>query len=106
MNCQILNGDALSVIKATDTEHALFYLDPPYPETDQTFYKEKFNLDDFNSLIETLKSIKGKFILSFYERESIKIPAEWKIHKIPMRLLAGRSVESGQWRVELLATNF
>ena len=105
MNCQLLNEDAFEVIRKIDTKNALFYLDPPYPETSQE-YKNKFSLDDFNRLIETLKSIKGRFILSFYEKEGISLPPQWKIHKIPVRTLHARQVEEGSYRIETLALNY
>ena len=107
INCRILNEDALEVIKKTDSPESLFYLDPPYPGSDQSPYKSSFSAKKFNQMIEILKGIKGKFLLSFYERDELAIPPEWKIHKFAMRLLGGEAVFQGTTkRVEIIAKNF
>ena len=66
----IENRDALEVIKAYDSPSTFFYLDPPYPtewkfdgNTGQANSNE-WNGRDLFELLEVLKSIRGKFLLS------------------------------------------
>jgi DNA adenine methylase len=61
ISCQ----DALDCIDRWDCPDALFYCDPPYPETHQGHYKG-YSLDDYSRLCEKLSGIEGKYILSNY----------------------------------------
>ena len=65
-NTQIECRDALKIIQFYDTPDTFFYLDPPYPDTEQAFYKG-YSADDFKNLLETLTHIKGKFLLSSFQ---------------------------------------
>lgn len=71
----IHNKDAIEVIKYYDSDRTFFYLDPPYVNTAMKFY-EGYSIDQYMELIETLKQIKGKFLLSGYANEYV--PSEWK----------------------------
>ena len=62
---EFANTDALKLIKMVDSDNTLFYIDPPYPETNCTPYKDSFKMKDFNNLTNFLKTIKGKYIISF-----------------------------------------
>ncbi len=62
---QISCADALSVISQRDTEDTFFYLDPPYIGAEQKHYSG-YTEKDFRQLLETLSSIKGKFLLSHF----------------------------------------
>ena len=76
----ILNRDALKVIKlAKNQKNVLMYLDPPYIETSQK-YKNTFNKDDMIRMIEALKSVKFKFLISCYLNKKLTIPKEWHLH--------------------------
>ena len=52
------------LIKMYDRPNALLYCDPPYYGAERE-YEYKFTADDHLKLCEVLKSIKGKFILSY-----------------------------------------
>ena len=80
-NVQIFNRDASKVIETLDNPSTLFYLDPPYPESDQSPYKDKYSMDDFNRLCGVLKEIKGKFLLSCYEKEGMNVDSSWNKEK-------------------------
>ncbi len=67
--------DAIKLINRYDSEKALFYMDPPYIGARQV-YKHKYTQTQFNELIECLNDIKGSFLLSIYENESI--PKTWE----------------------------
>ncbi len=69
----IENKDFENLIKVYDRPDTLFYLDPPYHETEK-YYKNgnEFAEDDHVRLCESLKNIKGKFILSYNDDAFIR----------------------------------
>ena len=75
----ISNRDALEIIKNMDSENSFFFIDPPYINTDSTPYKGEYTKQDYLNLIELLKNIKGKFILSNYPQPDIEIPSSWSV---------------------------
>lgn len=60
--------DALKFIDQFDSPQTFFYVDPPYPGTDQGHYKG-FSQKDFEDLINKLKNVQGSFLLSCYGDE-------------------------------------
>jgi DNA adenine methylase len=58
-------GDALACIKRWDSPQTLFYLDPPYPSTNQGHY-DGYTMADYQALCDTLDTIQGSYILSNY----------------------------------------
>jgi len=60
-NITILSGDYKEIMRATDSQDTFFYLDPPYCGTKGLYKNEKFDHDD---LVEFLKTIKGRWLLS------------------------------------------
>ncbi|MCL5105655.1 MAG: DNA adenine methylase [Armatimonadetes bacterium] len=60
--------DFRKVIECYDTERTFFYLDPPYlPETRKSGrYRCELTAEDHRELVEILKGIKGKALLSGY----------------------------------------
>lgn len=71
------NKDALQIIKDYDAPQTFFYLDPPYINTDEDYYKgknntvEKFNEKKLIEMLDLLKNVKGSFILSHYKSDLI-----------------------------------
>ena len=73
---QIENKDAIEIIENYAKRHErfkfVFYCDPPYPQTAQT-YEHKYNMADFEKLLETLAAIKNhKFILSTFPNDCVE----------------------------------
>ena len=64
-NVEIFERDAVELIKLKDSENTFFYCDPPYVSSDCGHYKG-YTKEDFVRLLDTLKNIKGKFLLSSY----------------------------------------
>ncbi len=62
---QLECADAIYIIQSRDTETSLFYCDPPYYNSDCGHY-DGYSIDDFEKLLQTLSTIKGKFLLSSY----------------------------------------
>ena len=86
----IENRDATKVIKSWDNKDALFYVDPPYPDSDQGHYSG-YGMADFNNLLTVLKNIKGKFILSCYKKEAMDIDPKW-LHRTKQTVLRATTV--------------
>lgn len=68
---QIEHLDALKVIVNRDHEDTFFYLDPPYPNSNQGHYSG-FSESDFEGLLKVLSKLKGKFLLSSFPNESLE----------------------------------
>ena len=109
----ILSQDANAVIRQYDSPNTLFYLDPPYPESDQGHY-EGYTMKNFNDLLELLNNIKGKFLLSCFIKKDMNINKNWiKSYKTRTLHLANtRTQETNKpenrkfLREELLLSNY
>lgn len=83
----ILNDDALTVIRKEDGPRTLFYCDPPYlHETRATTgeYQHEMSGEDHGSLLMTLATIQGRFLLSGYRSEKYDAFAQgagWTRHE-------------------------
>ena len=65
-NITKVNSDSYEdVIKRYDSKYTLFYCDPPYFEK-ENYYTKEFDQSEHLKLSNVLKSIRGKFILSYY----------------------------------------
>ncbi len=83
----ILDRDALDVIRQQDGPQTCFYCDPPYLHETRTTTKEygdhEMDEEQHGDLLETLASIKGKFLLSGYPSplyESFAALYHWRCH--------------------------
>lgn len=83
-----------------DSPTTFFYLDPPYVNARQGHYSG-YTQEDFDNLINILKSIKGKFLLSSYDNNSIYNP-KWTNEKISMAL----GVHAVSRKIEVLTYNY
>ena len=99
---QIMNRPAMELIEKFDSNLTLFYLDPPYPETYQQ-YKNGFSIEDFNKMTKKLTKIKGRFLLSFYQKEGMEL-YDFKIHSKKTRC-TGVGIKETE-RLETLACNY
>lgn len=70
----IENMDFQEVINKYDSEKTYFYCDPPYYKTENYYANHEFGLETHKRLSDTLKSIKGRFSLSYYIFDDLK---EW-----------------------------
>ena len=57
-------------IEKYDRTHTFFYLDPPYWQTEG--YGIPFNLDEYYQIAETMRSIKGKALLSINDHPDMR----------------------------------
>lgn len=74
----IENRDFEDLIKTYDRPTALFYVDPPYVNSERYYNKKysSFSLDDHKRLNACLKGIKGHFILSYNDCDFV-----WDLYK-------------------------
>ena len=61
------NMDFEDVINKYDSESTYIYLDPPYWKTENYYSNHDFDRQDHERLANTLKQVKGKFSLSYYD---------------------------------------
>jgi DNA adenine methylase len=108
---QIECTDALRIIKSRDTKDAFFYCDPPYFNSDCGHYKG-YTSTDFETLLKTLSSIKGKFLLSSYPSPLLNEYAKkygWqqcKIHQtVSVANVNAKSTNQKQ-KIEVLTANY
>ncbi|MDR2247806.1 MAG: DNA adenine methylase [Treponema sp.] len=106
---QIECCDALRIIGSRDTPETFFYLDPPYVGADQGHY-DGYTQMDFDALLEVLKSIQGKFLLSSFRDAALReFTRKNGWHTVEIRLSS--SMTHGQGRairekVEVLTANY
>lgn len=110
-NVQIENNDACKVIASRDTEDAFHYVDPPYINSDQGLY-EGYTENDYRRLLETLSTVKGKFLLSSYPSDILDEYIQrngWYTKQFgkPLSAVKGVAGESRKSKkVEVLTANY
>ena len=80
-------NDALNVIKNYDSPYTFFYIDPPYPNSNQGHYKG-YTIEDYRQLINTLETLQGSFILSNYPQIEITYPDTWVQYQFTQTLFS------------------
>lgn len=66
------NLDCIDLIKKHDSKDSFFYVDPPYYKM-ESYYSKDFPREKHQELAETLTNIKGKFALSYYDFDDLKL---------------------------------
>lgn len=104
----IESRDAVQVIKQYDTEDSFHYCDPPYFNSDCGHYKG-YQEQDFRDLLDTLASIKGKFLLSSYPSKVLQEYIDkhgWKHEQINGRVSVSRNKDAKKSKIECLTWNY
>lgn len=70
---QVENLDCIELIKKWDSSDTFFYVDPPYFNKEFLYVKE-FPREKHLELADTLKSVKGRWCLSYYDFPELR---EW-----------------------------
>lgn len=109
-NVQLENADALYIINSRDSEVAFHYCDPPYFNSDCGHYKG-YSEHDMSQLLDTLASIKGKFLLSSYPSELLSRyikKYKWYVKEVKMLVSVNSKAGSGtqKTKVEVLTANY
>lgn len=103
---QIECKDAVELIKSKDSKDTFFYIDPPYVGSNQGHYGG-YTQEHFNELLTTLKSIKGKFLLSSYPNAPLlKFSKSAKWHSLNLKMALNASNTKGKTKTEVLTANF
>ncbi len=91
------------ILDRFDRPTTLFYLDPPY--LGRTLYRFNFTDDDFVSLAERLKAIKGKFVLSLNDVPRVReLFKRFSLREIEISYTS--QMKAGKRFRELLIANF
>lgn len=102
----IENLDVCRCVEMYDRKTTLFYLDPPYYGT--AGYSVPFKAPDYDRVVQVLKGISGRFILSINDvPETRALFKDFEIRTAKVKYCVGRSAASRKPdRGELLVTNF
>jgi DNA adenine methylase len=99
-------NDAIKIIKSRDTPDTFFYLDPPYPDSDQRSYLHKYSQHDFEGLLDVLTGIKGKFLLSSYPNKALE-KYHWNSRSLELQLCINTNNKNGdKKKIEVLTGNY
>lgn len=104
------NMDFADVIDKYDSPTTYFYADPPYWKTENYYSNHDFDVNDHLRLANKLKSIKGKFSLSYYDFNLLsewfpKDKFTWK-SKLFAKAAAARKGVSQNMGEEILIMNY
>ncbi|MFN4249045.1 MAG: DNA adenine methylase [Flavipsychrobacter sp.] len=105
-NVQIECADAIYIIQSRDSVEAFHYCDPPYFNSDCGHYKG-YTEADMVRLLETLASVKGKFLLSSYPSELLAKYTQqygWLTKTIQSKTSVNKG--SGKMKTEVLTANY
>jgi DNA adenine methylase len=92
-------------IERYDRPHTLFYLDPPYWGTEG--YGVQFELSEYDRIASTLKSMKGRAVVSVNDiAEMRKAFAGLDLKRVSLRYTVGGAGRSRQPSGELIVRNF
>jgi DNA adenine methylase len=107
----IENNGFEKCIEIWDQPEALFYLDPPYMNT-EFYYKKgsgKFGINEHQRLRDALAGIKGRFILSYEDHPEVRrLYAGYRIEDIGeyKRSLNNKQGEEAKTAQEILIMNY
>jgi DNA adenine methylase len=105
-NVQLECADALYIIQSRDTENSFFYCDPPYFNSNCGHY-DGYSEKDFESLLQLLSCIKGKFLLSSYPGDllaSFVKKHRWSQRSVEQRVSVNKGY--GKKKIEVLTANY
>lgn len=105
---QIYCRDAIDVIVEKDTPESFFYVDPPYIGCEQKHYKG-YKRKDFQQLLDVLKGIKGKFVLSHFMNKMLEEYVEasgWNVKSVSRILSLPNLLGYVRKKTEVLVYNY
>lgn len=105
----IENRDFENLIKTYDRPSAVFYIDPPYVQSEGYYNKKyvSFNKDDHLRLNSVLKGIKGHFILSYNACDFVcEMYKDYNIKYVSRNNLLPAKLENRTEFKEVIITNY
>ncbi|NEP08748.1 MAG: ParB N-terminal domain-containing protein [Symploca sp. SIO2C1] len=108
---QVYQLDALEIIKRFDSPDTLFYCDPPYIQdtrNSHTPYEYEYSIEQHIQLIETVRSIKGKAIISGYPSSKYaSLLKGWHRKETTSRATSGKDTMECLWiKPEIQVTDY
>lgn len=104
-SCYIEHLPFKKIFEKYDNSHSFFYCDPPYYELTQ--YKDKFYKKDHLELVEALKGLEGKFLITINDHPEVR---EWykdfNVHEVEVGYSISRQKEARKKYKELIITNY
>lgn len=103
--------DALEVIRQQDGPRTLFYLDPPYLDETRTspdVYTHEMTKEQHIDLLNLLRTVKGRFLLSGYRSrlyDAAALVGGWKCHEFEIANNSSSKKEKDR-KVECLWCNY
>lgn len=107
-SAQIECADALYIIQSRDTPQSFFYCDPPYYNSDCGHYNG-YSEQDFENLLITLSTIKGKFLLSSYPSNVLKRYSKqfgWTMWSVEQNVTVNTKSGYLKRKIEVLTANY
>lgn len=107
-NVQLESADAIYVVQSRDAVDTFHYVDPPYIDSDCGHY-DGYTADDFERLLKTLGSVKGKFLLSSYPGELLNRYCKkcgWHMWSIEQKVTVNAKSGYLKRKVEVLTANY
>lgn len=105
---QIECADALYIIGSRDSKEAFFYCDPPYFNSNCGHY-DGYSEQDFVNLLDTLASIKGKFMLSSYPSPLLQKYTKaqgWHMYSVESGVSVNAKSGYLKRKTEVITTNY
>ena len=100
----ILNKSFEKVVKQYDSPNTLFYLDPPYENSDNLYTHDTLPIKD---VYDVMKNIKGYFIISYNDSKEAKdLFKDFNIRKIQTKYTKGTEGGHRHTKTELIITNY
>lgn len=104
-NTYVENLSFEKIIDKYDREHSFFFCDPPYFET--SGYDNKFGEDEHIILLDKLKNLKGKFLLTINDHPKVR---EWykdfNIKEVEVNYSVSKDEKGRGKYKELIITNY
>ncbi len=104
-NTYVENLSFEKIIDKYDREHSFFFCDPPYFET--SGYDSKFGEEEHRILLDKLKNLKGKFLLTINDHPKVR---EWykdfNIKKVEVNYSVSKDERGRGKYKELIITNY
>lgn len=105
-NTQIFCRDALRVIRNMDSPDTFHFVDPPYYNSDLGHYKG-YTLNDFESLLNALSIVEGKFLLTSYPSEILdRFTEKYGWYRIEKEMSKAASKNAGAKKIEVITLNY
>lgn len=104
-NTYVENLSFEKVIDKYDRENTVFFVDPPYFET--AGYEAEFGEKEHLLLLEKLKSLKGKFILTINDHPKVRAwYKDFNIKETEVLYSVSREIKARKKNKELIISNF